>query len=151
MSQQEAAGAAQARPAPEKTEHYRQLTRDDYAAQILSVHFMTAYDGIAGQMESRAEADATFDRAADFKEAHQRVMICVMRLRNGCMTVGSAIRAYTTPDNQEAAREASYNAAFAQIPPMMQYHAAERRRYDYKPDAGGRIIDGNGMLSSFNK
>lgn len=147
MSQQEAAGAAQARPAPEheSTRNYRQLTRDDYAAEILTVHYMTAYDGLAGQMESRMAADVTFGRSAEFVEAFNRVMICVMRLKNGMMVVGSACRAYTTPDDQEIARAASYNAAFAQIPPMMQYYAAERRRYDYRP-VGSRVMDGNGML-----
>lgn len=148
MSQQEAAGAAQARPAPEnKTEHYRQLTLADYEAQILSVHYMTAYDGIAGQMDTRAQADATFGRT-DLMDTMNRVMICVIRLRNGMLATGFSTRAYTTPDDQEIARKASYADAFRQIPPMVQFYAAERRRYDYHHE-GDRVLDGNGMLATF--
>jgi hypothetical protein len=80
------------------------------AGEILSAHYFTAFDGVAGDLASDGVPPTPFEQA-NIPSVLRRVTLCVIRLRDGSPVMGEAICPEGQKYDEEKAREFAFRHA----------------------------------------
>lgn len=105
------------------------VTQADLKANIRSVFYFTAEDGVLG------ESAIACSMIGEVAESLRLLTICVMVLQNGFTIVGTSACASPANFNVEIGRRVAYDNALQQIWPLMGYHLKQQLQLqDYMPN-----------------
>lgn len=96
------------------------ITPDDLAANIVSEHYFTAADGVAGESEASQSNEQLPWQALGL------LTFCVLVLRNGFTVTGESACASPENFNAEIGRRIARENAVAKVWPLMGYELKSR-------------------------
>lgn len=94
------------------------ITLDDITANILSVHYFTAYEGANAKL---MPVDAGESHSMLSEQSLKLLTICVLVLKNGFTVIGSSYCDDPKNFNSEMGRNVAYDDAVESVWPLMGY------------------------------